>query len=244
MKPLFIFAVSAWAAAAVPLAAAAEVQGVVLPGKQVSLSSPVYQEVINAILVEEGDTVKEGQPLVQLRAEREELEVARTQKLIELATFKSKGAESLFKEKMGSREKALEEQAQLELSQILHRAAELSVRERTVRSPLSGIVVKRYKEAGESVEKVEKLLDIVNIDRVYVQFYLDPKLMETVKMEQPVKIKIPVPLGGQEFTSSVSFIDPRIDAGSGLFRIKVQIENADHKIKAGMRAMADFDRAR
>ncbi|MDB6155070.1 MAG: czcB 1 [Chthoniobacteraceae bacterium] len=235
MKPFLLLAL----AATLGTASAEEAQGIALPFKQVSVSSPVFQEIINSILVEEGDTVTEGQPIVQLRSEREELEVLRTQKLIELTQFKAKGADALFKDKMGSKEKALEEQAQLELSKILHQVAEVALKEKTIRSPLSGIVVKKYKEAGESVEKVEKLIDIVNIDRVYVQFYLDPTFMETFKKGQPVKVKFPV-IANEEFTAEVSFIDPRIDAGSGLFRIKVEIPNADHKIKAGMRGKADF----
>jgi membrane fusion protein (multidrug efflux system) len=218
---------------------AEEKQGLVIPFKQVSVSSPVLQEVINAVLVEEGATVTEGQPVVQLRSEKEELEVERTQKLIELATFKAQGTESLFKEKMGSKEKWLEESAQLDLAKILHRAAEVSFKEKTVVAPLAGVVVKKYKEAGESVDRAEKLLDIVNIDQVYVQFYLDPVFMQTMSEGQEVRVKMPV-MNNAEFTGKVSFIDPRIDAGSGFFKIKVLVDNKAHTIKAGMRAVADF----
>ena len=218
---------------------AEEIEGRARPIKEVSVSSPVFQEVINAFAVEEGDTVKEGQVLVQLRCEKEQLEFERTQKLIELAEFKYKGANSLFKDKMGSQEKALEEKAQLELAQIMHRAAEVSLKEKTVRAPLSGIVVKKHKEAGESVDRVEKLVDIINIDRVFVQFYLDPKLMPSLQIEDPVKVKFPA-IGPQAFQAKVVFIDPSIDAGSGLFRVKVRIENLDHQIKANMRGVADF----
>lgn len=220
---------------------AQETQGLVLPIKQVSVSSPVFQEVINKVLVEEGVTVTEGQPLVELRSEKEALEVERTQKLIELAQFKSKVVETLYKEKMGSKERWLEEQAQLDLAKILHRAAEVSLKEKTVRAPLSGIVVKKYKEAGESVERVEKLVDIVNIDEVFVQFYLDPKLMQSLKVDQPVTVRFPVINERAAFTGRISFIDPRIEATTGnSFRVKVLLANPDHQIKAGMRGFATF----
>jgi len=222
-------------------ASAQETQGLVLPKDDVDVSSPVLQEVITEVLVKEGDTVKQGDVLVQLRADREELEVRRTQKLIELSEFKARGTETLFKEKMGSKEKALEEQAQLELARILHEAAKVALGEKTIRSPLSGIVVKRHKDPGESVERVEKLLQIVNIDLVEVQFYLDPKLMTSVKLDQPIPVKFGV-IGDAAFTGKIAFIDPRIDAGSGLFRIKVEIDNAEHRIKAGMRGSADFSK--
>ena len=216
-----------------------EKQGLVIPFKTVSVSSPVLQEVIDSVLVEEGTEVTEGQPIVQLRAEREALEVERTQKLIDLGTFKSTGAQSLFNDKMGSKEKWLEEKAQLELSTILHRSAETMLKEKTVRSPLAGVVVKKYKEAGESVDRAEKLMDIVNIDQVYVQFYLNPELMEKTKEGQEVRVKFPV-INHAEFTGKITFVDPRIDAGSGFFRVKVLLENKARTIKAGMRASADF----
>ena len=226
---------------ALAAARAEDKQGLVIPFKQASVSSPVLQDVIETVLVKEGDEVKEGQPVVQLRAEREALEVDRTQKLIELSEFKTKGSETLFKEKMGSKEKWLEEQAQLELSKILHRQAEVAFKEKTVRSPINGFVVKKYKEAGESVDRAEKLMDIINIDQVYVQFYLDPALLGTVKEGLGVKIKF-TNLNDAEFTGSVDYVEPRIDATSGLFRVKVLIENRDHTIKAGMRGSADFSK--
>jgi len=217
-----------------------EIIGVVLPIKEVSVSSPVLQEVITAVLVEEGDSVKEGDVLVQLRADREELEVERTQKQVELAQYRSTGSEKLLREKMTSREKALEDKTSLELAQILHKQAELALREKTIRAPLSGIVVEKHKEAGETVDRVEKLVDLVNIDQVYVQFSLDSKLLQSVRVDQPVKVRFPV-IGNAEFTGKIAFIDPRIEKTTGnSFRIKVLVENPDHLIKAGMRGSGEF----
>ena len=94
---------------------------------------------------------------------------------------------------------------------------------------------------GMIVDRVEKLVDVIDIDQVYVQFYLDPKLMGTLREQEEVAVRFPV-LGEEKFTGKISFIDPRIDAGSGLFRVKVLLDNRDRKIKAGMRGVADFAR--
>ena len=219
-----------------------DLQGFVEPIKQVSVSSPVLQDVITAVLVEEGNTVKEGDVLVQLRSDREELVVERTQKQVELADWRAKGLEKLTKEGIGSREKMLEEKANLELAQILNREAKVALNEKTIRAPLSGIVVKKYKEAGESVDRVEKLVDIVNIDQVYVRFYVEIALLERLKIGDPVEVQFPL-LGNAEYTGKIAFIDPRIEATTGKsFRLKVLIENPQHRIKAGMRGSADFSR--
>ena len=227
-------------AAGAGVGAAEEVEGIVQPVKQVSVSSPVFQEVISAVLVEEGDTVKQGQLLVQLRSAREELEVERTRKLIELAEFKSKGAESLARDQIVPREKALEEKLQLDLSRLLNSSAQVALGERAIVAPISGTVVRRYKEAGESVDRVEKLVEIINIDQVYVQFYVDPKLMTALRLDQAVPVRFAL-LGPERFESKISFIDPAIDAASQRLRVKVKLENPQHRIKAGMVGTASFE---
>lgn len=221
------------------VARAEDTQGLVLPFKQVSVASPVLQEVIDSMMVEEGDTVNEGDILVELRKEKEILEVKQYEQLITQRKFTAQGAMKLFEEKIGSQEAALEKETELELAKIQLQQAEVRLKEKTIRSPLNGIVVKKYKESGEAVDRVEKLVDVINIDQVYVQFYLDPRLMDAVKPDMAVPVTFAA-LGGEKLTGKVSFIDPRIDAGSGLFRVKVLIENKDHKVKAGMRGVADF----
>ncbi len=222
-------------------AGAKETQGLVLPFKSVSIASPVIKDVVEAVLVEEGDTVKEGQVLVQLRHAKEELFVAEAEKQIENSSFVAKGFETLANEKMGSREQALKARTELELYKIRLAMAQEQLKEKTVRTPIAGIVVKKHKEAGESVDQVEKLIDIVNIDRVFAQFYLEPELMQVLKEGQEIAVRIPVL--NTQMTGKIDFIDPRIDAASNTFRIKVLMENGDHKIKAGMRGSADFGKA-
>lgn len=220
-------------------ASAQDVQGLVLPLKLVSVASPVLQEVVDNVLVEEGDTVKEGQVIVQLRCEKEALEVELSKKIVEQREFSAKGAEALSKDKMMSKEAVLEKQTELQLAKIKLATAHVLLKEKTVRAPLNGIVVKKYKEAGESVDRVEKLVDIINIDQVYVQFYLDPKLMTLIKNDQPVTVRVPV-VGNATFEGKVAFVDPRIDATSQLFRVKVLVDNPHGTIKPGMRGLADF----
>ncbi len=215
------------------------VQGVVSPNKQISISSPVMQEIITEMLVEEGTEVREGQIVAQLRNDREKLDVRLSEKLIELKQFVARGQERLFNEKMGSEEKALEARTDLELARLQLDSKRIALAEKTVRTPLGGIVVKKYKEPGESVDRAEKLLDIVNIDQIYVQFYLKPELRKTLLQDAPIRVRI-LDLEGKDFDGKITFVDPRNDAASGLVRVKVKVENADHRIKPGMKGSADF----
>lgn len=223
------------------LHAESPVDGVVKPNKQVTISSPVLQDLIQEMLVEEGTEVREGQIIVQLRHRREELAVQQAEKLIKQKEFVARGMQRLFKEKMGSEEKALEAQTDLELSKLAMEARKIELDEKTIRAPISGVVIKKHKEAGETVDRTEKLLEIVNMDTVFVEFFLKPQLRLTLKENQTAKVKI-TDLANAEFEGKFTFIAPNNDAGSGLFRVKVQIENQDHRIKPGMKAIADFEK--
>jgi RND family efflux transporter MFP subunit len=223
---------------------AEDTHGIVLPFKQVSVSSPVLQDNIKDIKVEEGDRVKQGDELAHLLNDREQLEVKRCQNLIKRAEFEYKGMKTLADEKLATQDSELEKETDLEAAKLQYQLALAALAEKTIKSPLSGIVVKRYKEPGESVDRSEKLFDIVNIDQVYVQFYLDPGLIEKLAVNDKIAVRFPDLHGGsQDYEAVIAFIDPRIDAASGLFRVKLLLDNPNHAIKAGMRGVADFTKA-
>jgi RND family efflux transporter MFP subunit len=214
-------------------------QGVIEPIKSLSINAPVVQEVITKVLVKEGDTVKTGDVLVELRRDREELDVRLTQKLIELKRFIARGNEKLYKEQMGSEEKALEAKTDLELAELQLEGKQIALREKTVKSPVDGIVVKKYKEAGESVSREEHLVDLIDIDQVRIRFYLPPNLRRTLKEQATVEVKVP-DLDNGIFAGKITYIDPRNEALSGQVLVRVEVENRDHRISPGMKALADF----
>ena len=49
------------------------------------------------------------------------------------------------------------------------------------------------------------------------------------------RFHFPVMPSKKTFQGEVYFIDPRIDATSGLLRTRILIQNPDHEIRAGMR---------
>jgi membrane fusion protein (multidrug efflux system) len=214
-------------------------QGIVKPLKIVAVPSPVLQEIISEVNVEEGTEVQEGQVLVQLRNDREKLDVQLSEKLIDLKRFIAIGQEKLFQEKMGSEEKAREARTELEIAELTMQAKRVTLEEKTIRAKISGVVVKKYKEAGEAVDRAEKLLDVMNYDQVLVEFYVKPELRKTLNANDKAHVKV-VELDNADVEGKIDFIDPRNDAASGLVRIKVLVDNKDHRIKPGMKSTADF----
>jgi len=221
-----------------------DIQGLVLPFKEVSVSSPVLQDVVKDIQVDEGDQVKKDEVLAHLLNNREQIDVQRYDNLVKRAEFQYKGMKTLADSHDASQDALVEKETDLQAAKLDYQLAVTALDEKTIKSPLSGIVVKRYKEPGESVDRTEKLFDIVNIDQVYIQFYLNPSFIEKLAVGDKIDVRFPaLKQGARQYEAAVSFIDPRIDAASQLFRVKLLLDNPNHDIKAGMSGEADFSKA-
>jgi RND family efflux transporter MFP subunit len=221
------------------VATAADVDGLSLPWKSVRVSSPV-QEIVAEIKVEEGVAVTKGQILARLHDEKEQAEHDRARKIVEKREFDAKAATALVADKITSKEKALEAEIELQLARVDVDLARRKLEEKTIRSPLDGVVVRKLKEEGESADRVEPMFEIINIDRLFLQFYVDRKLASSLAPNQ----EVPFWVTGEpavRHKARVDFVSPGADAASGLFRVKLVFDNPGHALKAGVRVTAGFD---
>ena len=213
--------------------------GLVLPFKNVVVSSPV-QTTIVSILVKEGDHVAAGQTLAQLYARLEELDMLRAKADLEKKEFDAKSSKSLFADKIISEDEAIKNRSEMEGSRLVYQMADETVRQRTILSPISGIVVEKDREVGETVSPAEPLFRIVDISKVYVQFYIRAEELSSIHVNEPMIVRCPILDKDTTFQGIVDFIDPRVDAASGLIRVKVIVQNPDGVIRAGIRADVSF----
>ncbi len=215
------------------------VPGLILPLHEVKMGTPV-EGLVKEVLVDEGDTVEPGQPLVRLVDDLEKLDVERAEKVLEKAKFDHEAAQKLLKENIGTREEALRKSIEHDLARIQRDAAVVRVEQKTLKAPLQGVVVSRGKEPGEAVQLHEVLLEVVHIRQVEAQFYLEPAQAQKVKTGDKKTLRIPSLPEPREIEGEVVFLDPRMDAESGLYRVKLRVDNADLRLKAGMRVEAEF----
>lgn len=220
------------------VAVSAEIEGTVLPFKTVTVSSPV-EEIITEIPVKEGDSVEVGAVLAELRSEQEKLELIRYDQLIDRAKFEADAARRLFENGSGTESEAIESRTELERLESEKALVELRLKEKTIRSPITGIVVDKLLEAGESVERIEDMFEIVDIERVFARFYVDANYLKLLAQGGLLSVRFPL-LGDGEREAKVDFVDSRIDPASGLVEVKLLVENPEKKIKAGMRAFLNL----
>ncbi len=225
-----------------PLQAASggPVEGLVLPFRQVEVSAPVSSRLVD-LKVREGDQVKEGQPLAILYGKLEELEMQRAKALLERREFEAKSAKRLFDNKIIPEAKALESRIDCDLARLHYETAAEQVRLRTILSPLNGVVVTRSREEGETVSTGQALFRILDLSKVFIQFSVRPRALAILALGQKVRVSLPqAELMAVE--GEVVLVDPCADA-DGRVRVRVVVENAQHKIRSGLKAQVEWSGA-
>jgi RND family efflux transporter MFP subunit len=215
--------------------------GLVLPFHEVVVSSPV-QSTLVAINVQEGDAVTGGEKIAQLYARLEELDVGRARADLEKKEFDAKGSKNLYADKVISEEEAMKNRLELESAKLVLQMAQETFNQRSIVSPIAGTVVEKLREVGETVSPAQPIFRIVDISRVYVQFYLRAEDLPRIHLHDTVSVRCPVLTGDERYAGAVDFIDSRVDAASGLLRVKVLLPNPAAKIRAGVRAEVTLER--
>jgi RND family efflux transporter MFP subunit len=215
------------------LVAAHGAEGVLLPFKEVTVSSAVAG-ILAEVNVKEGDAVEAGALLARLIDRVEVKEAERFAKVLEQKEFAAQGTQNLFHDHVVSEGEAIEKRLDRDIARLQHQVALEQLERRRIRSPITGVVVEKKKEAGEAVNENEAVFHIIDISKVYLQVFVDATGALRLKTGQSVPVSFPE-YQTLERAGVIDFIDPRIDGASGLVRIKVLIDNPDRQLIAGMR---------
>lgn len=224
--------------------------------------------VLDSVNVERGDVVTRGQVLARLEAgvERAAVALALT-KANTNADVESAQSQKAFAASKARRTAELtelkfvsiqaREQAETEASMAAMRLAQtleqqsLSARElqlaraqlaqRTISSPLSGVVVERYLSAGERVEN-RPIVKVAQIDPLRVELVLPSSEFSRIRTGMTARVQPALP-GIAARNATVTIVDRVIDAASNTFRARLALPNKDLQLPSGVRCTVEFDAA-
>jgi RND family efflux transporter MFP subunit len=263
-----LVAVAALLALASAALRAAEFDCVLEPRQMVELRSPATG-LIERILVERGQFVRAGQVVVELDsgAERAALEVARHKAMMQgavrsgqsrlgYATLKLSRRESLAADDLISQqdrdetatERRLAESELQEASDNV-RLAELEVRRneelirlRSLRSPVSGVVMERNMHVGELADTADSrkpILKIADISTLHAEAVLPAAAYPHVKVSSRATVRVTLPQAISA-TATVRVVDRVLDAASGTFGVRLELPNPNLAIPAGIQCRVEF----
>jgi RND family efflux transporter MFP subunit len=216
-----------------------EREGVAKPFREVTVSVSI-REIIDEMKVEEGEVVKKGQVVATLRSEKQALAVDRLLQMTRKAEFDYNAAKRLFEQKVASRDDAFESEVELRRLEAELGMARADLEERKIVAPISGVVVRKFKESGESIAENDPILQLLEVKQLLLLFHLEASLLSKVKLGQEFAVRFPEIPEIDGCRAKVMFIDPEVDSRSGLFRVRLLLDNEDGLVRPGLRVLADF----
>ncbi len=219
-----------------------------LPNQDVRVSSLVPGRVAH-MLVAEGDHISEGQALAKIddrpihdqvrqaqaavdqaraNVENAELSLQRNQKLLDRGIAAQKDFEDARTQAAVNR--ALLNQAEAALS-----LAQLNLTRTDVRSPLTGMVVKRLLSAGEQVDgtAAQPIFEVANTSEVELYGNVSALYLEKIRVGQALSISTDA-FPGKVFQSHIVAISPAVDPATNVGLVRIRIVNGAGRLRLGM----------
>jgi RND family efflux transporter MFP subunit len=217
-------------------------------------------------MVERGDFVKKGQPLALLASDVERAAVAsakvRAESYAELqaaasnhdfAQKKRVRTQDLYRKNFVSQQVKDQAITEAEVAEMRLKQARESQRQaqhelalanaqlsqRTIRSPLSGVVVERYLSEGERVEE-KPVVKVATVDPLRVEVIVPSTFFSKIKQGMVATVK-PDMTDADARSAKVVVVDRVIDAASNSFRVRLELPNPNNELPPGLRCKVDFE---
>jgi membrane fusion protein (multidrug efflux system) len=199
--------------------------------------------VVTEVLVEEGQYVRAGQPLVQLDDERLALEVRRAEATLRELEGTFERTRVMYEKQLVSREAFDQARAGYENQQVTTDLARLALAHATVRAPIAGWVSARHVKDGNMVRVHDPVFDLTNLDPLRAELHVPERELAKLERGLPATLHFDA-LPGQTFEGRVALISPVVDATSGTVRVTVEVRDPSRTIKPGMfaRVHVQYDR--
>ena len=192
------------------------------PEKQVDVVAKTSGIVLN-ILVEEGDYVKSGMPLVKLDDDEALLALREAKLKKENAERVYKSTSDNFKENIISKEEFDDKRFQLEIATVELERKQLEYEYTTIESPIDGVVVERNIEEGYNIENDQMVFKIADFDPILARIYIPEKDINKVVEGQMARV-VSEFLSDIEFMGKVKMVSPVVDPESGTVKVTIEME--------------------
>jgi RND family efflux transporter MFP subunit len=215
---------------------------------------PKVSGVLAAVLVDEGDKVKKGQPLFRLESNNAGLAVRQAQAGLAQTKVGQTQAEieyqrtkSLYDQ--GAVSPAVWDQARLgyDRAQVAVQQAQVAVStaqsmfgDTTVYAPFAGVITSKRKSTGETVTMMPPtvVLVIQDLSKIEVRVKLAENALSRLKAGSPMKVHFPSLSADRDVP--IDRINPSVDPLNRTVEIVGMIANDDRSLKAGMLVEVTF----
>ena len=194
---------------------------------------PETSGVVQAVFFEDGDHVRAGQVLLQLRDGEERARLREAAAQLTLAEDEYGRTKALADKKTVSVAELDRATANVEGARARRDLEQVELDRMTIRAPFDGILGAREVSPGDRVSKTTQLVRIDAVDRLRLAFTVPERAVTAMRVGSPVEVTV-APFPGERFAGQVYFVAPTLDPASRRMLLKAWVANGDHRLRPGL----------
>lgn len=190
---------------------------------------------VSKIYFKDGQTVKQGDPLIEFDSQQLRLEAEQARAKAEQYSQLYQRSNELFQKKLISSSEY--EKAKAEYEQTRAQAAEkdLLVRKSIISAPFEGVLGIREKDIspGAYLNQNHEIISLVDIDPILVDFNVSGSYTGTLKAGQEIMISVDG-TSIEGVSAKIDAVDARVDEAGNTLRVRGSVANQNGTLKPGM----------
>ena len=189
--------------------------------------------IVEEIYFKQGDNVKLGMPLLQLRAKDElaKLEALKATAEINRITYNRNLAQ--FEVNAISKQTLDIDKANLEVATANVNQQQALLNKKLIRAPFTGKLGIRLIDVGQYLEAGTAISTLQALDTIFVDFFLPQQALSSLKTGQQITLNSDA-YPTDTFTGEITVINPKVDTNTRNVKIRATLNNPNHKLLPGM----------
>lgn len=206
---------------------------------------PDVEGILDRLACEEGDYVEQGQVMAEISPSRYRILVEKARENVQSLEFAFALAvrqvgllRELFAQDATTRQDLLKAEAERDATESRWKAAkkelelsQLNLHACQLKAPFSGYVALIFKRSFEPVNRLEKILRLVDSSKVYAVANVEQDLLQAFPRGAPAAFVAP---SGKTFSGTVAKVGKIIDVKSNTKKVYVLIDNSSSELEIGM----------
>jgi len=107
------------------------------------------------------------------------------------------------------------------------------IKQKALRAPFDGTLGVRMTEVGHFLDRGKPVVQITNLDELYVEFTLPEQARPEIEFGQAIDVSVDA-YPGRTFAGQIAVIDPQINVATRSIRLQAIVANPERLLNPGM----------
>jgi RND family efflux transporter MFP subunit len=221
-----------WTVKPTDLIAGVPVSGTLEPAVDIRINSPV-PEILEQVLVKEGERVKKGQLLAHFSTAALGPQAASARAQLRMAQADHQRMQSLYQEGAVAQRDVETAEVALRSAETAAAAAGKRLDEANIRAPVEGVIAQRFHESGDRVKDGDQLFRLVNTAELEFEATVPSEFVGAVRVNEPTVLSV-TGMDGMGVSGQVARVNATADAATRQVKVYVTVRNPNARLVAGL----------